>query len=560
MKNKDLLLIPGYDPYSGIIYCEPEDIDKYSKDEQRNCFFYDSEAGDYIVDFIEDYCTHVHGSMAGSKFLLEDWQKCIVRNLFGWKSSVSIDVVRDGEMKKLFPRRYGTLFLYIPRKNGKSIFTGALTLAVMLCDNEPGAQMYTAATTEDQAAIIFNVVKKMVQNDDLEDEECMSDKIEIRSKVIYLKDDPLTVFMPLSGSLKGKHGLNCHFLGIDELHEHDDDKIIEPLETSMGARDQPLVSYMTTADYNRKSPCNELHQYAKDVRDGLKPDATFLPVVYEVGKDEDWTDPKVWAKANPNLGISVKEAFLYKECQKAQNLPSLQNRFKRLYLNIKTDSDTVWMSKELWATCDGRIVDIEEYRGHKCYLGTDIASTQDLSATAAFFPDLDLILMKFWLPEERKLMYNESGWVRDEYITLTPGSVFDTEIAEDYVRELASDCNVVSVAYDEWNALQYGMHLVDDGFDMVKFRQTAKNFNAPLIELEKRILSGKINHQGNPVLAWMVQNCVVTEDTGGYRKLDKKKSKNKIDGVVAVAMAIGAFLMDGGDKDSVYEDRGIIFF
>ena len=227
---------------------------------------------------------------------------------------------------------------------------------------------------------------------------------------------------------------------------------------------------------------------------------------------------KCGKKANPNYGISVNPAFLSKECQKAQNLPSLQNRFLRLYLNIKTDADVAWMTSDNWDICAGDI-DMEELRGAKCYMGLDLASTQDITAAVTIFPDFNnLVICKFWLPEARKLKYAESDWANKDFIEITPGQAFDTKIAEKYIEDMNKMYDLKSIAHDPFGATQMVIHLVDKGFDMVHFSQTARYFDDPVRKIEDWIISGKMNHLGNPVLKWMALNAVVTEDSAEHKK------------------------------------------
>lgn len=530
-KLPELMLLPGYDPYSDI--------------EGKNCW-YDEEAGQHAVDFIEQYCTHVKGSLAGTPFYLEEWQKCFLKNLFGWKR-------KDGT------RRYRTAILYVPRKNGKTALTAAVILYVMTCDNEEGAEIYSSAVNIEQSSLIFDVTRKMIENDCDDEEECLSDIYKVLKESVQKKEDYLTVFLPLTGSLKGKHGLNAHMLAIDELHEHPDDKLIEPLITSMGARDQPLTVYMTTSDFNRKSPCNEEHKYACDVRDGLIKDYTYLPVIYEALPEDDWKDPEIWAKANPNFNVSVKETFLEAECLKATNRPSYANTFKRLYLNIKTESSELWIHRENWQLCNEEF-DLSLLKGARCYGGLDLASKQDITAFSLVFPDFNnLTINKYWLPEGKKLKYHESGWVQEGYITLTPGDIIDMSFIERDILEMVSLYDVKAIAYDPWGASQLASSMIENyGFDMFEFLQSFRNFNEPSVKLEELVMGKKLNNLGNPVLEWMITNVHLARDSAEHIRPDKKKSENKIDGVIALVMALGMMLQDKGTKKSVYETRGII--
>ena len=446
MKQRpELLLLPDYNPY----------------DDCKDCH-YDEIAGNEPVDFIQEYLTHVKGDKAGELVILEDWQKCLIRNLFGWKRP-------DGT------RRYRELFLYIPRKNGKSFLSAAILIYIMFCDGEKGAEIYTAALNWEQARLVFEATKGMIRQD-----EELNEKCEILGKSIRLKSDPNFVFVPLTGATEGKHGLNIHVTAVDELHEHSNWDLVEPLVSAMGSRKQPLTIIMTTADFNRVSPCNEQLKLAKDIRSGVKNDYTFLPVVYEIEKDAAWDDPDNWAKANPNLGVSVYESYLETQAIKAKNQPSYLNTFKRLYLNIQTDAENSWIPLEQWRACttgkdyqdlsNKRLEKImEKLKDQECFGGFDLASNRDFTAFVLFFPKLKIALSFFYLPEEYKLKYAEQEWLRSGHILLTPGNTTDEDFVFNHVNKLASIYDIKGIAYDKFGARSIADKLIKEGFDMVEF-------------------------------------------------------------------------------------------
>jgi phage terminase large subunit-like protein len=520
----ELMQLPGYDPY----------------EDAKDCY-YDPEEGDRVVQFFGMFLSHVHGSKAGDPFDLEPWQISMLKNLFGWKRA-------DGS------RRYRQMFLYIPRKNGKTIITAGIILYVLFADGEKGAQIFSSAFNEEQSSLIFNMARGMVNND-----EDLQEMSTVLKKSIYLNDDPLTVFKPLSGSIHGKHGLNVHLAAVDELHEHPNWDLVEPLVSSMGARKQPLTIYMTTADFNRPSPCNDLHKLAKDILAGHKKDYTFLPIVYEADKEDDWKDPKTWAKANPNLGVSVFPSFFEDECIKAENSPSYLNTFKRLYLNIKTDADTCWIPLEVWDHGADTSLRIEDFFGEKCYVGFDYASKQDFSAMVIFFPEFNIFFEFLFLPEARKMAYHESEWIDEGHIEITPGNTADQDLMMNKLRWIAEHFQMDILFLDAWGNDWLAAQLTEEGMNVILHQQSFKAMTEPVEKLQTLLLDKELKHSGNPVMRWMFSNIVVTSDSNGHMRLNKQKSAGKIDGIIALVMSLTGTIIPEEDTTSVYEERGITF-
>jgi len=379
-----------------------------------------------------------------------------------------------------------------------------------------------------------------------------------------------SIYRALSADAHTKHGLNAHFVAADEIHAYPNGELIDVMKTSMGARTEPLMVYTTTADYARESACNTIYDYAKKARDGIIVDPAFLPVVYELTREEMeaepecWKDPKVWAKANPMLGKSVSTEFLDRECKRAQESPAYENTFKRLYLNLQTESDIRWFSMDNWDLCGG---DLPELDGRECYGGLDLASISDLAAYILAYPREGVnagydVLCRFWCPEEGarirelkdRVPYTQ--WIREGYITATPGNVVDYDAIRRDINELNERYNIKEIAVDRWNSTQLQTQLMGDGFEIVQFGQGYASMNAPAKELEKLILEQNICHGDNPVLRWMASNVMIEMNPAGDIKPSKSKSSEKIDGIVAMVMAIGrAMLRD--ESGSVYESRGL---
>ena len=527
--------IPGYDP---LATCGDA--------------AFDDEAATNAIGFFSQCLRHVKGERADQPFRLEPWQKAIVANLFGWKRP-------DGT------RRYREAFIFVPRKNGKSCLGAGIGLLLLFCDGEPGAEVYSAAADRDQANIVFSMAKAMVLA-----EPTLSAASEVLQRSIRLRG-LLSFYKVVSSEVNTKHGYNAHGVIVDELHAQPNPELVDVLKTSMGARRQPLMIYITTSDFEREgSVCNEKHSYASKVRDGVIDDPSFLPVIYEAEKDDDWTDPETWRKANPNLGISVSEEFLTEECQKARELPRYENTFKRLFLNIRTGQEVRWISMESWDASAGGIPakDLEQHLlGQTCYGGLDLSSVSDLTAFALVFPRDDgtyAVILRFWVPSENsrererrdKVPYHT--WAREGWIEETPGGSVDYATIRRRINDLGDLYGIQEIAIDPYNAEHTAQDLKADGFEPVFFRQGFLSMSGPSKQFETLIIAENLQHGGNPVLRWNVSNVTVKEDEAGNIKPNKAKSGEKIDGVVATIMALGRAMMRQEKFRSVYEQRGLL--
>lgn len=538
-----LCAIPGYDPFRDAGRC-----------------WFDKAAAQLVIDFYAECLVHTKGTIsvkAGEPFVLEPWEKAINANLFGWKRP-------DGT------RRYREAFILIPRKNGKTYLVAGIVNYILVCEDEAGAELYSSAGDKEQAKKLDEAVKGQARS---------SPQI-LRRVQIYKNSvvaiDPDTgletgsYYKPVSKVAETKHGFNSHLVVNDELHVQPDRKLVDVLHTSIGSRAQPLEIHITTSDYNRESICNEKYDYACKVRDGY-PDDTFLPVIYEALPDDKWTDPKVWKKANPNLGISISRDYIKRECKKAQELPAYENTFKRLHLNIKTEQDVRWLPMDIWDKCNYPVAE-EELVGKRCFAAWDLSTKKDITAMVMLFPpdeDCPLwrVLPRFYVPgdnaerRETKDRVPYVAWAKQGYIILTPGNTIDYATITAGFEADYRKFNIVDVAFDPWSFEFIRQHFIAEGVDenkFVEFRQGFKSFTEPSKELEVLLLSKKLAHGGNPVLRWMASNVTVDLDPAGNIKPTKARSTERIDGIVALIMALGRAMMDEGPKESVYETRGII--
>lgn len=482
------------------------------------------------MDFCARFLTHVKGEWAGQPFVLEGWQRDFVRDLFGWKRP-------DGT------RKYRKAFVFIARKNGKTMLGAAIALYLLFADREPGAELYSVAADRDQAAIMFDAARGMVENS-----PTLSKRCEIYRRSIVVPSTASSYHV-LSADAPSKHGKNSHGILFDELHAQPNRDLYDVLKTSQGSRRQPLFLMFTTAGYDRKSVCFEEYEYACKVRDGIIQDDTYYPLLYEAGKDDDWTSIETWKKANPNLGISPKIEFLEEECERAKESPAYQNTFRMLYTNQWTEQATRWIDLEKWDECDERF-DAEDLRRRPCYIGLDLASSVDIAAEAMLFPPtgretLWRVLWRFWVPEEnlRKRATRDrvpyDVWAKGHLIEPTPGNTIDFDVIRARVLEDCARFDVREIVFDRWGANHLITQLESEGLKCVPFGQGFASMSGPTKELEKLILARQIAHNGNEVAQWMFSNIAMRTDPAGNIKPDKARSSEKIDGIVALIMALG---------------------
>ena len=562
-------LIPGYDPYRGA-----------------GDYFFDAPAGARAINFFQRELMHVKGEKAGTPFLLELWQKAIIANIFGWKH------------KKTKLRRYRQVFFLVARKNGKTPMAAGIISCclfpykedekrnrVYYLDTdiiEPGAEIYGAASEYKQASLVFIHAQGMVaQNDGCMYKWGVDDNGELtkepnfqvfkgQSKAIEIGkpgDETYAVYRVISSDSFAAHGFNTHVAVVDELHTQPNAELVDALTTSTEARRQPLIIYITTSDYEREgSICNQKEDYAVQVRDGVIDDPTFLPVVYKAELGDDWASEEVWRKANPNLGVSVSLEYLQNACKQAREVPTYENTFKRLHLNIRTQQDVRWIRIEDWDSC-GHCPVAEGLGGALGFGGLDLSSTTDLTAFVLIFKvDGKVnVIPHFWSPKDTAIRRSRVDkvdyvtWANQGLLTLTPGNVVDYDIVRRDINNLHKIHNFKQIAIDPWNAAQISTQLAGDGFDIVAFRQGFASMSAPAKELERLILEGGLTHGGHPVLRWMASNVSAEIDPAGNIKPSKKTSTGRIDGIVGLVMAIGLMIQSPEKRGSVYERREVVF-
>jgi phage terminase large subunit-like protein len=430
----------------------------------------------------------------------------------------------------------------LPRKNGKSELAAALAIFFLLFDGEIGAEVYSAASDKDQAALVFNVAAQMIRNDPELNAQC--EIIDSQKRIVHRKSG--SFYRAISAEAYSKHGFNASVVIYDELHAAPNRELWDVLSTSQGARVQPMMIAITTAGFDRQSILWELYSHAKNVAEDPSLDPTFLPLLFEAPIDADWTDEKVWHAANPALGDFRSLEEMRIAAQRAKSIPAQQNTFRRLYLNQWTEQDERWIDLSTW-DLGAKPVDIEALRGRPCFAGLDLASTRDVTAFVLVFPDDEGgydVVPYFWVPQDtlnervRRDRAPYAQWVTDEYMRTTEGNVCDYDAIREHIRELSEQFDIREIAYDRWGATQLVTQLQADGATCVPIGQGFASMSAPTKEIDKLILSGNLRHGAHPVLRWMAGNVAIEQDPAGNIKPSKKKSTEKIDGIVALIMAI----------------------
>ena len=514
---------------------------------------YDKDSADFAVKFIECLC-HTKGKWAGQKFELIDWQEQIIRDLFGI-------------LKPNGYRQFNTAYVEIPKKMGKSELAAAIALLLCCGDGEQRAEVYGCAADRNQASIVFDVAADMVQL--CPDLEKRVQIYKSNKKLVYLPTN--SFYQVLSAEAYSKHGLNVHGVVFDELHAQPNRKLYDVMTKGSGdARMQPLYFLITTAGNNTESIGYEIHQKAKDILEGRKIDPTFYPVIYGAEEGDDWTDPKVWKKANPSLGITVGIDKVRDACESAKQNPAEENSFRQLRLNQWVKQSVRWMPMDKWDKC-AFAADPSQLEGRVCCGGLDLSSTTDITAFVLVFPPEDeddkyIVLPYFWIPEENmQIRVNRDRvpydlWERQGYLQTTEGNVIHYGFIEKFIEQLGERYNIREIAFDRWGAVQMVQNLEGMGFTVVPFGQGFKDMSPPTKELMKLVLEERIAHGGHPVLRWMMDNIFIRTDPAGNIKADKEKSTEKIDGAVATIMALDRAIRCGNDAGgSVYDSRGLIY-
>lgn len=508
-------------------------------------WYFDKKAAMRAINFIEKL-KHTKGEWAGQRFRLEPWQQFVLWNIFGWKNA-------DGT------RRFRYAYIEIARKNGKTALSAGVGLYMLFADGESRPEVYSAATVKDQAKICFSDAVAIVKATDLKNY-----LTPYRNSIVY--ESKGGTFKPLSSDYGTHDGLNPSCGIIDEFHAHKDSGMFDVIKSAFGARRQPLMFIITTAGFNKSGACYAYRENVIKVLRGVNEDDSLFGIIYTLDSKEEWDNPKMWIKSNPNLGVSLSADYLADQVKDAKNRPEAVRNVMTKNVNLWVDAERTWILDDAWQKCSGT-TDPADLKGCACWGGLDLSNVSDITAYVLLFHENDRfqLLPHFWIPEEkmlekvRKENINYDKWVADSYVTVTPGNVIDYDFVKADILRIVADYDLRTSAYDRWNSSQTIIDLQNEGMECNPFGQGYGSMSAPTKEFEKLVLTEKVEHFGNPVLRWMLSSTVVKSDPAGNIKPDKEKSTQKIDGIVAAIMALGEWMTAQADDESnPYENRGLL--
>lgn len=516
-----------------------DDLDRWRTDPTYP-FDWRPELGDRVIRFVE-LLPHVEGKWAGQPLLLEAWQKFQLACVFSW--------VRKSDGL----RRFRTWYLEVPRKNAKTTLLAAVLLYMLVADGEFGAQVYSAATSRDQARIVFRTAREMAAR---------SPKFRARFGVECLTHsvvckDLNAALRPLAAQGQKLDGLNVHCAGIDELHAHKTREVHDVIDSATGARTQPLIAKITTAGSNRAGVCYDQRGYLCKLLNAVlmrhggmgyrvegesAEDDSFFGVIYTIDDGDDEFDERVWIKANPNYGVSVNPVDMHQMATVARVQAAALNEFRAKRLNIWINADSAWMNMAQWDACR-RARDDAQLAGAECWIGLDAAFKKDLFAKMRVFRIGDRVVVRgrYYMPQaqvEKKGNEQLQGWVREGWIRTTPGEVLDIEAVREELLDDMRRYDVVEIGFDPAQITQFAGEMLDQGVPMVEVRPLVVLFSPAMKELEELVVGGRLEHNGDPVLAWAISNVVCHRDAKDNIYPRKERVEQKIDPAIALIIAI----------------------
>ena len=511
---------------SSIYQFNPELLDRHGRPYRP---------ADNLCAFIERL-PHVKGPLASKMIVLEPWQVFILSTVFGWVKS-------DGK------RRFRRSYIEVPRGNAKSTLSSAVGLYMLAADREGGAEVYSLATTRDQARIVFGDAQTMAR---LSPGFRNRFAVNVGAHNMHVLQTG-SKFEALSAEGSTLDGLNIHFGCIDELHAHKTRTVYDVVETGTGKRDNSLLWVITTAGSNRSGICYEVRSFVTKLLNRVFEDDSQFGIIYGLDEGDDWTIKDSLIKANPNWGISVREEILTPLQAKAMQLPSAVNNFKTKHLNEWVSAYKAWMDMRAWDAGTSPDLELDQFLGQPCWVGLDLASKTDIAALVMVFqhpdtPDAYAVFGKYYLPEDTVQAAGNSqyeGWSHTGRLSVTPGNVIDFSWIEADLLDIASRFSVEAVAFDPFQATQLSTRMLSEGLPMIEVRPTVLNFSEPMKTLEALVLQKKLVHDGDPVLAWMASNVVAHTDVKDNIYPRKERAENKIDGIVALIMALSRAIKPG---------------
>ena len=515
-------------------------VERWYRDWERDDIYFDKSAFVRVVKFSR-MLKHYKGEYAGRVIELEPWQMFVVANIFGWK------------WKSTRARRFTYADVYVPRKNGKTTFASVIALYMLILDGEAAAEVYAAAVDKAQAKICFDSSCEIIKNSDF------SDYVRVFRKGSIVVEDTASAYKPLSKDTKNKDGLNIHCGICDERHAWRTNEIYEVLKTGVGARKQPLIFSISTAGTDTSYPYYSDLEFLRQVLLGIKEKDNHFIMLYEPDEGDRWDDPETWKKVNPNFGVSLSEKYMEEECREAKDKGgSTLAAFQTKNLNMWVDAPEVWIPDDDVAA-NNKDFDSGSLEGKECYVGIDLASKADITATAFFFPSVMAVKFLFTVPEGKiqdrgveNDLVDYRKWAEQGWITVAPGKVLDNDW---YLEQLFNELrlyDIKCIAYDPWGAWDIKTRFGPWEDKLMEYQQNIRYMSVPTKGLEGMVLQHELNLLDNPVIRWMFRNVVIYRDPNGNIKLNKARSRNKIDGVVALVDAIGGWMnLKNGDAKEI---------
>lgn len=529
------------------------DLKRAATKRTRFPYVFDEARANDILDFIS-MLPHVKGKWAKNRetIRLELWQSFFLSMIFGWVH------------KATGHRRFREAYIEVCRKNGKTLIAACIGLYMLTMDGEEGAEVFCGASTENQALEVFRPAKLMAERAEGFAAEL---GVGINASNLHVSDTA-SRFEPVIGN--PGDGASPHCAIVDEFHEHKSPAQYDTFETGMGSREQPLLLVITTAGSNLAGPCYDKRDQVTKVLGGQFKNEELFGIIYTTDKDDDWTDFSVWEKANPNFGVSVLEPYLRKQHRTAMQRASKQNSIRCKHLNQWVNAGVAYLDMPAWDRCEEETLTLDDFEGEECWVGIDLAAKIDVAALVLLFErdEYYYTFPIFYLPEvqaEGEDRAHYAGWAKEGHIKLTPGVRIDFDLIEEDLigdeeagtKGLAHRFDIIAVAHDPWNAVQFCSHMLDEGLPMVEVPQTVNHLSEPLKELEAIILADTFRHDGNPVLTWMASNTVARVDKKDNVFPYKERAGSKIDGIIALIMALKMATSEAVSAKSVYEERGV---
>lgn len=512
--------------------CERHLRDMKASKRKNYPYYFDLEAANIRIDFY-GLCRHYKGSVAGKPITPELWQCFIQGCVFGWK--------RKSDNK----RRFREVYEQIGKKNGKSTDAASTALYLLTVDGEPGAEIYAAATTRDQAKVIFETARQMVRKSP-----------ELQQYINILTNNmnvPLTAskFEPVSSEAGTLDGKDVYAGFIDELHAHKNREVYDIIKGGTAARTQPLIWVVTTAGYIVNGICRERYDYAIKVLEGVIEDDSLFAYIAQPDEGDDILAPENWIKANPNLGVSVNVEDLKIKAKQAREIPSAYNTFACKHMNLWVSSSEKWMRMDKWDKSGVGTFPVLKHQ--RCYCGVDLSAKIDLTSVSFVFPLKNgyyAVKQHSFIPEQTVLEREHkdnvpySAWIKNGYLTAIPGEVIEQRWVEEYIMEQAKKYKIVEICYDPWSATEFAQHMENEGFTCVEVRQGYQSLSEPMKDVERLVIAGKLIHFNDPLLKFAISNVVATKDPAGNIKPDKSKTTQRIDPASAMITAHARAITD----------------